>query len=260
MSSASALADEEGRKIFLGGLSFDARDDDLRADFGKFGELEDVQLPMGDMGKHKGFAFITYFKADDALVACKEHHQQPYMGREITAKVVVPRGERGGGGGGGGGRYGDDQGLPPLSEEMKDKLEQWVNAKRQRDFETSDRLRAEMKDAGVNPEEYRPRPGNGGGGYGGGGYGGGGYGGGGYGGGGGRYDDRGGGRYDDRRGGDRYDDRRGGDRYDDRRGGDRYDDRRGGDRYDDRRQRSYSPDRRRDDRRDDRGRGRDDRY
>ena len=237
MSSASALADEEGRKIFLGGLSFDARDDDLRADFGKFGELEDVQLPMGDMGKHKGFAFITYFKADDALVACKEHHQQPYMGREITAKVVVPRGERGGGGGGGGGRYGDDQGLPPLSEEMKDKLEQWVNAKRQRDFETSDRLRAEMKDAGVNPEEYRPRPGNGGGGYGGGGYGGGGYGGGG-----GRYDDRGGGRYDDRRGGDRYDDRR------------------GGDRYDDRRQRSYSPDRRRDDRRDDRGRGRDDRY
>ena len=61
--SASALADEEGRKVFIGGLSFDAREDDLRNDFGKFGDLEDVQLPMGDMGKHKGFAFITYFKA-----------------------------------------------------------------------------------------------------------------------------------------------------------------------------------------------------
>ena len=235
--SASARADEEGRKVFLGGLSFDAREDDLRADFAKYGELEDVQLPMGDMGKHKGFAFITYFKAEDAQEACKEHHQREYLGREITAKVVVPRERRDAPPG---------RGLPQLSPEMNDKLEEWVQAKRRRDFETADRLRAEMKDAGFNPEEYRPKPG-GGGGYGGGG--------GGYGGGD-RYDDRrgGGGRYDDR-----YDDRRGGggggrhdDRYDDRRGGgDRYDDRR----RDDRR-RSYSPDRRRD--RDDRRR--DDRY
>jgi len=48
--------------------------------------------------------------------------------------------------------------LPPLSKEMEELLEQWVAAKRQRDFETSDRIRAEMKDAGVNPEEYRPAP------------------------------------------------------------------------------------------------------
>ena len=41
---------------------------------------------------------------------------------------------------------------------MSEKLEQWVAAKRQRDFETSDRLRSEMKDAGFNPEEYRPNP------------------------------------------------------------------------------------------------------
>ena len=74
--------------------------------------------------------------------------------------------------------------LPPLSKEMEDKVEEWVAAKRQRDFETSDRIRDELKDQGVNPEEYRPPPGRGGGGggYGGGGYGGGG---GGYGGGGG---------------------------------------------------------------------------
>eukprot|EP00312_Isochrysidales_sp_CCMP1244_P037026 CAMPEP_0202754120 /NCGR_PEP_ID=MMETSP1388-20130828/14081_1 /ASSEMBLY_ACC=CAM_ASM_000864 /TAXON_ID=37098 /ORGANISM="Isochrysis sp, Strain CCMP1244" /LENGTH=100 /DNA_ID=CAMNT_0049421893 /DNA_START=40 /DNA_END=339 /DNA_ORIENTATION=- len=96
--------------------------------------------------------------------------------------------------------------LPPLSKEMEDKLEQWVAAKRQRDFETSDRIRAEMKDAGVNPEEYRPPPGKGGGGYGGGGYGGGGYGGGGYGGGGygGGGDRYGGGGYGGGGGGDRY--------------------------------------------------------
>eukprot|EP00966_Prymnesium_polylepis_P145928 3371011-Prymnesium_polylepis.1 len=196
MSSASALADEEGRKVFIGGLSFDAREEDLKTDFGKYGELEDVQLPWGEGGKHKGFAFITYRKADDANYAAKEHHQREYLGREISAKVVVPREQRGGGGRGGGDRYGDEGGgrggLPQLPREMEDKLEAWVAAKRQRDFETSDRLRAEMKEAGFNPEAYRPPPGKGDGGYGGGG-GGGGYGGGGYGGGGGgRYDDRGG--------------------------------------------------------------------
>ena len=65
--------------------------------------------------------------------------------------------------------------LPELSAEMNAKLEEWVSAKRQRDFQTSDRIRDEMKRDGVNPEDYRPPPGKGGGG---GGYGaGGGYGG-----------------------------------------------------------------------------------
>jgi len=96
--NASARADDEGRKIFIGGLSFDCREDDLRADFGKFGELEDVQLPMGGDKPHKGFAFLTYCKAESATDATKEHHQRNYMGREITCKIVEPR--RGGGGGG----------------------------------------------------------------------------------------------------------------------------------------------------------------
>lgn len=110
MSSASALADEQGRKVFLGGLSYDTSEDDLRNDFGKYGPLEDVQLPMGDGGKHKGFAFLTYRDAEDAAFSVKEHHQKPYMGREISAKIVVPRYERGANdshGGRGGERPGD---------------------------------------------------------------------------------------------------------------------------------------------------------
>jgi len=98
--SASADADKEGRKLFLGGVSFDTREDDLRADFSKYGELEDLQLPMGHEGKHKGFAFITYRKAEDCSYAANQHHEKDYMGRRISAKVVVPRSERDGGGGG----------------------------------------------------------------------------------------------------------------------------------------------------------------
>lgn len=215
--SASALADSEGRKLFLGGLGSDANEDDLRSDFGKFGELEDVQMPYAD-GKHKGFAFITFKDAGDCSAAAKEHHQREYHGREISARVVVPR---------------SDPSHPKGNNEAKPG--DWpcpncganVFASKMNCFKCG---------------EPKP-PGAGRGGYGRGGYDRGGDRG---------YDRRGGGdRYDDRRGGgDRY-----GDRYDDRRGGDRYDDRRDYDRRDrdyDRRDRDY--DRRRDDRYDDRGR------
>ena len=158
----SKQAEDEKRKVFLGGLSFDTREDDIHTDFGKFGELESVSLPESEPGKHKGFAFVTYAKAEDAQDACDKHHQKQYMGREISARIVVPRDEGGGGrgGGSGGGGYGGgggyDRNLPELSAEMNDKLEEWVAAKRRRDFETSDRIREEMKDQGVNPEQYRP--------------------------------------------------------------------------------------------------------
>ena len=91
----SVLADQEGRKIFLGGLSYDCTEDDLKADFGKYGDLEDVQLPMGGMGKHKGFGFLTFRSKDDAEYAVKQHNQREYLGRPISAKIVVPRDQRG---------------------------------------------------------------------------------------------------------------------------------------------------------------------
>ena len=42
MSNASKIADSEGRKIFLGGLSYECQESDLKSDFGKYGELEDM--------------------------------------------------------------------------------------------------------------------------------------------------------------------------------------------------------------------------
>ena len=90
-------ADSDGRKVFLGGLPFEANEQDIRADFGKFGELEDIQFPMDGTGRHKGFAFLTYRDPADASDAAKEHHERPYKSaREISARIVVPRAERGG--------------------------------------------------------------------------------------------------------------------------------------------------------------------
>merc|ERR1712194_827340 len=51
---------------------------------------------------------------------------------------------RGGGGGGGGRRGGRDN--------VEDLLDRWVSAKRDRDFQTADDIRAQLRDLGVEPE------------------------------------------------------------------------------------------------------------
>ena len=90
-------ADSEGRKLFIGGLPFEAKQDEIRRTFGKFGDVEDVNLPLDHSGRHKGFCFVTYRDSADCADAAKENHQRDFMGREISAKVVVPRSERMGG-------------------------------------------------------------------------------------------------------------------------------------------------------------------
>ena len=198
--NASKAADEEGRKLFLGGLPFDATENDLRKDFGEYGELEDVQLPMGDSGtKHKGFAFITYRSKDDCRYASEKHHQKNYMGREISAKVVVPRADRTGG----------DREGPRPGDWSCDKCGASVFGSKSECFKCGNPKSSQggggSRDGGWRPRSSErrrsPSPDRRD-----------------------RYrDDR---RYDDRRDDRRYDDRRDDRRYDDRRDDRRYDDRR----------------------------------
>eukprot|EP00967_Tisochrysis_lutea_P152836 scaffold300343_cov28-Tisochrysis_lutea.AAC.3 len=59
--------DGEGRKIFIGGLPFGADEAQIRADFGKYGEIEDVYLPRErETDKLRGFGFVTFKDARDA--------------------------------------------------------------------------------------------------------------------------------------------------------------------------------------------------
>ena len=52
---------------------FLAGDDDLRSDFGKFGNITDVFMPQDRYsGKPRGFAFITFEDPRDAEDACKD--------------------------------------------------------------------------------------------------------------------------------------------------------------------------------------------
>jgi len=77
--------DEEDRKLFAGGLNQEVTQDDLKEYFGKYGELERVQLKMDpNTGRSRGFAFILYKEAASMEAAAAEEHS--IKGKKATVK------------------------------------------------------------------------------------------------------------------------------------------------------------------------------
>ena len=100
-----------GTKVFVGGLSWDANDDDLKQLFGECGTVSDgVILQDRETGRSRGFGFVTFASNDEAKAAIEKFHDFEFMGRKLTVNEARPREDRGGGGGGGyrggGGGYG----------------------------------------------------------------------------------------------------------------------------------------------------------
>jgi len=90
-----------GNKIFVGGLNWDATDDDLRDAFGASGTITDaVVVKDRDTGRSRGFGFVTYSSDDEANAAVAKFNGEDFMGRKLTVNEARQREDRGGGGGG----------------------------------------------------------------------------------------------------------------------------------------------------------------
>jgi RNA recognition motif-containing protein len=93
--------------IYVGNLSFNAGDDDLRSAFEQFGEVTSVNIIMDrETGRSRGFAFVEMADGDSAAEAIENLNGAAISGRNVTVNEARPREKRGGGGGGGGGRGG----------------------------------------------------------------------------------------------------------------------------------------------------------
>lgn len=95
--------------IYVGNLSFEVTDDDLRQLFSAHGEVESANVIKDRFsGESRGFGFVEMPAKKDADAAIAALNGTDVKGRSITvneAKPKAPRGEGGGGGGGGrGGR------------------------------------------------------------------------------------------------------------------------------------------------------------
>ena len=94
-------------KLYVGNLSFNTTEGDLRTRFEPFGSVASCNLITDKFtGKSRGFAFIEMSSPAEAAKAIAELHGKDVDGRALTVNEAKPREDRprGGGGGGGGGR------------------------------------------------------------------------------------------------------------------------------------------------------------
>jgi RNA recognition motif-containing protein len=91
------------KRLFVGGLSWDTNEAELRRAFETFGELTDATVVTDrQTGQSRGFGFVSF--ADDAAAANAIAQMNGAMldGRAIRVNEAQERAPRGGGGGGGG--------------------------------------------------------------------------------------------------------------------------------------------------------------
>ena len=92
-----------GKKLFIGGLSWDTTDETLREAFEKFGEITDAKVITDrDTGRSRGFAFVTFSQDAAAVAAIGQMDGSMLDGRTVRVNEAEDRGRTGGGGGGGG--------------------------------------------------------------------------------------------------------------------------------------------------------------
>ncbi len=92
-------------KLYVGNLSYQTTEDELRGLFAQAGTVQAVDLIKDrDSGMSKGFAFVTMGSAEEAEAAINQFNGRSLGEREIRVSVARPREERPQGGGYGGGR------------------------------------------------------------------------------------------------------------------------------------------------------------
>jgi len=94
--------------IYVGNLSYEVTEEDLKEAFKAFGEVETVNIIKDNYtGRSKGFGFVEMPNSADAQSAINELNDTELKGRKLKVNKARPRSEgRRGGRSGGGGRQG----------------------------------------------------------------------------------------------------------------------------------------------------------
>jgi cold-inducible RNA-binding protein len=97
-------------KLYVGNLSYNTGESELREMFGAYGTVESVAVITDrDTGRSKGFGFVEFGNDAEAQAAISGLNGKEVSGRSLTVSVARPKSDSGGNrggypGGGGGGR------------------------------------------------------------------------------------------------------------------------------------------------------------
>jgi len=93
--------------IFVGNLSRDVSEKELREAFSAFGQISKVTILKDKFsGEPRGFGFVEMPSKAEAQAAINGMNQKDLKGRALNVNEARPKTDRPGGGGGGGGRGG----------------------------------------------------------------------------------------------------------------------------------------------------------
>lgn len=96
--------------IYVGNLSYQVAEDDLKQTFAEYGTVKRIQLPTDrETGRVRGFAFVEMGTEAEEATAIEALDGAEWMGRDLKVNKAKPREERGSSGGGWGGGSGDNR-------------------------------------------------------------------------------------------------------------------------------------------------------
>ena len=103
--------EEADMKLYVGNMSFDTEESDLRKAFEEHGTVDSVAIITDrDTGRSKGFGFVEMSNDTEGQAAIDALNDKDLQGRTLKVNVAKPRTDNRGGGGGGGGRGGFGRG------------------------------------------------------------------------------------------------------------------------------------------------------
>ncbi len=92
--------------IYVGNISFETSEDNLKTIFEEYGEVTSVKIVMDrETGRSRGFGFIEMSDDGQGRTAIAEVNGKEYNGRNLRVNEARERSDNRGGGGGGRGRY-----------------------------------------------------------------------------------------------------------------------------------------------------------
>merc|ERR1711865_74520 len=94
-STYSELATIEGRKLFVGGLSWDTDDTALRLYFELFGRVDESIVVYNKTAQiSRGFGFVTFAEQGSAQAALDHPESHRVNGKTVEAKLAVQKGDQ----------------------------------------------------------------------------------------------------------------------------------------------------------------------
>ena len=97
--------------IYVGNLSFDANEGELKGLFEEYGAVDTVKIISDQFtGRSRGFGFVEMPNREEGMKAIKELDAKDFLGRALKLNEARPKTSGGGGGrrdnrGGGGSRW-----------------------------------------------------------------------------------------------------------------------------------------------------------